>query len=142
MRSVEWAHKTNDALKQEEKNPRLHTGENIFRELYSFKFQVILHLKLLYHTTVEWFGWEGTFGGHLAQPPAASRDIFIWIRVLTAPSSLVWDGSRDGASTTALGNPCQGLTSVPSSQGIPLYLGASFLTVGFCYTLYESFKFH
>jgi len=33
-----------------------------------------------------------------------SRDIFNQIRVLRAPSNLAWNGSRDGASPTSLGN--------------------------------------
>jgi len=52
---------------------------------------------------IEWFGLEGTFKGHLVQPPAVSRDIFNWIRLLRAPSNLALNVSRDGASTTSLG---------------------------------------
>jgi len=40
------------------------------------------------------------------------RDIFNWMRLLKAPSNLAWDGSRDGASTTSLGNLGQGLTTL------------------------------
>jgi len=36
----------------------------------------------------EWFGLERTFRGHLAQPPAVSRDIFNYIMLLRAPSNL------------------------------------------------------
>ena len=38
------------------------------------------------------------------------RDISNRIRVLRAPSNLAWNGSRDGASPTSLGNP--GLTTL------------------------------
>jgi len=31
---------------------------------------------------------EGTFKGHLVQPPAVSKDIFNWIRLLRAPPQL------------------------------------------------------
>ncbi|KAK4830027.1 LOW QUALITY PROTEIN: hypothetical protein QYF61_008365 [Mycteria americana] len=55
----------------------------------------------------------GTFKGHLVQPlPAMSRDIFSWIRLLRAPSNLTLNVSRDGASTTSLGNLCQCFTTL------------------------------
>jgi len=60
----------------------------------------------------EWFGLEGTFKGHLVQPSAISRDIFNWIRLLRALSSLTLNVSRDGASTTSLGNLGQCLTTL------------------------------
>jgi len=41
-----------------------------------------------------------------------SRDIFNQIRLFRALSNLAWDVSRDGASTTSLGNLCQGLTTL------------------------------
>ena len=41
-----------------------------------------------------------------------SRDIFSWIRLLQALSSLAWDVSRDGASPTSPGNPGQGFTTL------------------------------
>ena len=54
---------------------------------------------------IECFGLEGTFRGHLAQSPCSdSRDIFNYIRLLRAPSNLAFNISRDGASTTSLGN--------------------------------------
>jgi len=59
---------------------------------------------------IEQFGLERTFRGHLAQSPAVSRDIFNFIRLLRAPSSLALNVSRDGALTTSLGNLCQGFT--------------------------------
>jgi len=53
-------------------------------------------------------GLEGTFKGHLVQPPASmSRDIFNQTRLLRALSNLTLNVSRDGESTTSLGNLCQ-----------------------------------
>jgi len=49
------------------------------------------------HRITECFGLEGTFKGHLVQPPAVSRDIFNPIRLLRAPSSPTRNVSRDGA---------------------------------------------
>jgi len=40
------------------------------------------------------------------------RDISNQIGVLRAPSNLAWNGSRDGASPTSLGNLSQGLTTL------------------------------
>jgi len=59
-----------------------------------------------------WVGLEGTFKGHLAQPPAVSRDIFNQIRLLRAPSNLTLNISRDGAATTSLGSPFQCFTTL------------------------------
>jgi len=64
------------------------------------------------HRIVECFGLGGTFRGHPAQPPAVSRDIFTWVRLLRAPSNLALSVSRDGASITSLGNLGQGLTTL------------------------------
>jgi len=64
------------------------------------------------HRITERFGLEGTFRGHLAQPPAVSRDISSSIRLPRAPSNLAFDVSRDGASTTSLGNPFQCFTTL------------------------------
>jgi len=52
----------------------------------------------------QYFGLEGRFKGSPVQPPAMGIDIFNWIRVLRAWSNLAWNVSRDGASTTSLGN--------------------------------------
>jgi len=49
------------------------------------------------------FGLEGTFRGRLAQPPAVSRDIFNYTRLLRAPSKLTLNVSRDGVSAASLG---------------------------------------
>ena len=61
---------------------------------------------------IDCFGWEGTFQGHPVPPPAMSRDISNQLRVLRAPSNLAWNGSRDGASPTSLGNVGQGVTTL------------------------------
>jgi len=73
------------------------------------------------HQITDWFGWEGTFEGHTVQPPAMGRDISNQTRVLRAPSSLAWNGSRDGASPTSLGNLGQGLTTL-SVNNFLLYI--------------------
>jgi len=44
------------------------------------------------------------------QPPAVGRDTSLQTRLLTAPSSLALSASREGTSTTSLGNLCQHLT--------------------------------
>jgi len=49
-------------------------------------------------------GWKGPLVAIQPNPPAVSRDIFTWIRLLRAPSSLAWNVLRDGASTTSLSN--------------------------------------
>jgi len=64
------------------------------------------------HRITECFGLEGTFRGHLAQPPAVISDIFNYIGLLRAPSKLDLNVSRDGASTTSLGNLSQCFTTL------------------------------
>jgi len=62
---------------------------------------------------MECFGLEGTFRGHLARPPAVSRDIFNYIRLLRAPSNLALNFvSRDGVSATSLGNLVRCVTTL------------------------------
>ena len=61
---------------------------------------------------MEWFGLEGTFKGHLVQPPAASRAVFGLMRLLRAPSNRTVNVCRDGGSTTSLGNLCQCFTTL------------------------------
>ena len=64
------------------------------------------------HRIMGCFGLEGTFRGHLAHPPAMSRDPFHQPRPLRAPSNLALNVPRDGASTSSLGNPFQGFTTL------------------------------
>lgn len=55
-------------------------------------------------------GWVGRqFKGHLVQSnsPAMSRDIFSWIRLLSAPTNLTMNTFRNGASTTSQGELLQ-----------------------------------
>ena len=57
-------------------------------------------------------GWKGPSEAIQPKPPAVSRDIFTWVRLLRAPSNLALNVSRDGASTTSLGNLGQGFTTL------------------------------
>jgi len=81
------------------------------------------------HIIMEWFGLEGPLEAIEPSPPAVSRDIFTWIRVLRAPSNLAWNVLRDGASTTSLGNLGQGLTTLTVKNFF--YLIA--IVIGLCY---------
>jgi len=56
--------------------------------------------------------WKGALEVIQPNPPAVSRDIFHWVRLLRALSNLAWNVSRDGASTTSLGSLGQGLTTL------------------------------
>ncbi|KAK4808555.1 hypothetical protein QYF61_009858 [Mycteria americana] len=71
--------------------------ETIAEAKLSWPFQT-LSLSMS-HGIIECFGLEGTFTGHL-------------IRLLRALSNLTWNVSRDGASTTSLGNLFQCLTTL------------------------------
>jgi len=71
-----------------------------------------LLLANLNHRIIAYFGLEGTFRGHLVQLPAVSRDIFNYTRLLRAPSNLALNVSRDGDSTTSLGNIFQCFTTL------------------------------
>ena len=53
---------------------------------------------------IEWFGLEGTFKTMQYLSPAIGRDTSLQSRLLTAPSSLALNISREGASTASLGN--------------------------------------
>ena len=65
------------------------------------------------HIIIECLGLEGTYRGHLVQPdPVMSRDIFNKIRLLRAQSNLTLNVSRDGTSTTSLGNLFQCFTTL------------------------------
>jgi len=60
------------------------------------------------HRIIECFGLEGTFRGHLAQTPCSEQGHLT--RLLRVPSILTLNVSRDGASTTFLGNLFQCFT--------------------------------
>jgi len=53
---------------------------------------------------IESFGLEGTFRGHLAQPPCSEQGYLQLDQVLRAPSNLGLNVSRDGTSIASLGN--------------------------------------
>jgi len=53
------------------------------------------------------WGWKGPLKVIYFNPPTMSRDIYHYIRLLRALSNLTLNVSRDGASTTSLGNPFQ-----------------------------------
>ena len=55
---------------------------------------------------------EGTLKGHLVQPPCSEHGHPQVDQVLRAPSSLTLGVSRDGASTTSLGNLLQCLITL------------------------------
>ncbi|KAK4807355.1 hypothetical protein QYF61_014886 [Mycteria americana] len=57
-------------------------------------------------------GWKGPLKLIQSNRPAMSRDSFNQSRLLRAPSSLALNVSRDGASTSSLGNPGQCLTTL------------------------------
>lgn len=60
---------------------------------------------------IELFGFEETFKDHLIQLPAMDRDISPHMRLLEAPSNLTLYTSRDGTSTTSVGNLSMGIGS-------------------------------
>lgn len=63
------------------------------------------------HRTPEQSGLEGTLETHPVPTPAVGRDIFLWIRMLEAPSN--WSlNAPSGASTTSLGNLSQRLIAL------------------------------
>ena len=61
-------------------------------------------------------GWKGPSKITQSNPAAMGRDIFHYIRLFKAPSSLALSPSRDGASTAALGSLCQRLTAPITTQ--------------------------
>jgi len=63
-------------------------------------------------TFVESLELEGTFKGHLVQLPCNEQGHHSHIRLPRASSSLALKVSRDGASTTSLGNLCQCITTL------------------------------
>ena len=63
------------------------------------------------YRTIELFELEETLKGHLVQIPCSEQGHLQLHQVLRAPSSLTLRVSKDGASTTSLGNLCQCLTT-------------------------------
>lgn len=63
------------------------------------------------HRTTEQPGLEGTLEAHQVPAPAMGRDIFLWVRMLKAPSNQS-SNAPSGASTTSLGNLSQHLTTL------------------------------
>jgi len=62
------------------------------------------HLMKVSRDAIESFELEGTFKGHLVQLPRNEQGHLQLHQVLRAPYSLTLGVSRDGASTTCLGN--------------------------------------
>ena len=65
-----------------------------------------------YFTVMESFELEGTGKGHLVQLPCNEQEHLQLHQVLRAPFSLTSGISRDGVSTTSLGNLCQCLAAL------------------------------
>jgi len=57
-------------------------------------------------------GWKGPSEVVKPNPPAVSRDIFNYTRLLRTPSNPAWNASRDGASAASLDNVCQCFTTL------------------------------
>lgn len=63
-----------------------------------------------FHRNKDWFGLEGTFKGHLVQPPCTEQHLQL-DQVAPCPTKVTLSVSRDEAATTSLGSLCQCLTS-------------------------------
>ncbi|KAK4807110.1 hypothetical protein QYF61_018451 [Mycteria americana] len=71
----------------------------------------IKHLCFVYIPICE-FGLEGNFKGHLVQPPCNEQGHLQLDQVAQSPDKLTLTVSRDGASTTSLGNLFQCFTTL------------------------------
>ncbi|KAJ7401499.1 hypothetical protein BTVI_95604 [Pitangus sulphuratus] len=67
----------------------------------------------------DWFELGGNLKVHLVPPPIVDTDTFHYPRLFQALSNLALDTSRDGAATAALGNLCQGLTTLTGNNSFP-----------------------
>ena len=67
---------------------------------------------MLIHRITECFGLEGTFRGHLAQPPCSEQGHLPLDQVALSPSYLALNVSGDVASTTSLGSLFQCFTTL------------------------------
>ena len=88
------------------------------------------------HRIIEWFVLEGTFKGHLVQHPCNDRSIFNWIRLLRAPLSLTLNVSRNGISTTSLGNLFQRFTTRKDPFQAKLFY--EYVILWFCNIVHET----
>ena len=69
--------------------------------------------KLFYITdSLNGLGWKGPLRSYSSNPPAIGRDTSLQTRLVRAPFSLALNASREGASTTSLGNLFQCLTTL------------------------------
>ena len=73
---------------------------------------LIKHIIRDFNRIIECFRLEGAFRGHLVQPLCSEQGQFNYIRLLRDPSNLTLNVSRDGASTTSLGNLFQCFTTL------------------------------
>jgi len=70
------------------------------------------NISLMIVTIIEWFGLEGTFRGHLAQPPCSEQQYLQLDQAARSPIQPGLERFRGGASTTSLGNLCQCFTTL------------------------------
>jgi len=69
----------------------------------TFFFPVLLYI-IVFHGIIEWFGLEGTFKGHLVQPPCNERGHLQPDKVAQSPVQLVLEHFHGGGIYTSLGN--------------------------------------
>ena len=104
------------------------SGSPCFTWLYFKALQEnILKEDLSYIT--EWLTLEKTSGGHLVQPPCSSKATLS--KLPRAMSSKVLNNSKDGDSTTSLGNLCQCSVTLTEGQ-FPLPFRQHLLCFSLC----------
>jgi len=64
------------------------------------------------HKIIEWFGWERTFRGHLAQSPCSEQGHLQLDQGAPSPIQPGLERFQRWASTISLGNLCQGFTTL------------------------------